>query len=259
MASTAVILMRHVDLAEIKYGTPRMLDNGAKTIPIYHKDKPLVVQTEELRIPFGIRDGIKDENKPSSDKKTIEFAVDRETAPAFYDKISAFDALIIDDGMRNSKAWFRKAHDKRDVLEALYSHQLKHYRDKETGELSDRFPPLFKSNIPIKDGRIVTEVFDAERQKLDILTTDLRKARGSAIIQCTGVWIAGGKFGCSWKLLQLRVSSLATERITGYAFKDNDSDEEDSCVVTRATDEKSPCDDDDDNNKKASAQAAAFM
>jgi Family of unknown function (DUF5871) len=230
--ASSVILVKDLSLSDITYGMPRNLDNGAKSIPVYHKGNPIVLQTEDMRIPFGLRDGIKDDSKPSQqDKKTMEFAMDKDMAPNFYDKISALDDVIIDDGIRNSKTWFRKTHEKRDVLEALYTHMVKHYRDRETGEISDRFPPLFKTNIPMKQGQILTEVFSADRNKLDILTTDLRGARGVAIIQCTGVWIAGGKFGCSWKLLQLRVSSSSSNRITGYAFKDDDDNDYSDNVI----------------------------
>lgn len=244
--ASQVIHVKNVDLSDITYGAPRSLDSGGKSIPLFYKGKPLVIQSEEMRIPFGIRDSMVGGAAPgagdlSSDaqttingKKTIEFSVERDTAAVFFEKISGMDSLIIDDAMKNSKAWFRKQHDNRDVLEALYTPMIKFARDKETGEISQRYAPLFKANLPVKQGLLTTEVYDASRNKIDTSTNDLRGSRGIAILQCSGVWVAGGKFGCSWRVLQMRVSS-SPSKINGYAFIEDASDE--AAPVVAAGDE----------------------
>lgn len=233
-APAVVVLVKQVEPNEVTYGPPRTLDSGSKSIPLLHRGKNLVVQTEEMRIPFGIRDGGAfgggsgaDERGVCSEKKTIEFSVDPDVCPHAYEKFRALDDKIIDDAMVNSRTWFRKCHDKRDVLEALYSPIVRMYRDKATGEISDRFPPLIKANLPVKQGALLTEVYDVNRMRVDVRSVDLRGARGVAILQCSGIWIAGGKFGCSWKVLQLRVSSMQS-KITGYCFRDDDETDGDA-------------------------------
>ena len=263
--ATSVIHVKNVSLSDITYGTPRSLDSGGKSIPIFHKGNPLVIQTEEMRIPFGIRDAIAqaaavvagdDGSSSSVGKKNIEFSVEKDLAPAFFETISSMDAMVIDHAMKHSKQWFRKAHDKRDVLEALYTPMIKYARDKDTGEITDRYAPLFKANLAMKQGVIATEVYDSSRSKIDILSVDLRGARGVAILQCSGVWVAGGKFGCSWRVLQMRVS-LSKTRIQGYAFLEDPSDEQNSSTnnnnVTTENDAEK------DSAAVASVDAMKFM
>jgi len=40
------------------------------------------------------------------------------------------------------------------------------------------------------------------------------------LIECTGVWFAGSKFGLSWKAVQIRVDRVP-ESIRDYAFEDD--------------------------------------
>jgi len=232
-STSPVIHVRHLDLADVTYGAARTLDSGAKSIPVFYKGRPLVLQTEDMRIPFGIRDafgagaadagGAERSTVEGSGKKSVDFSVDKDTAQTFYDKMTSMDELIIGDALKHSKQWFRKVHDKRDVLEALYTPMVKFSRDRDTGEINNRYSPLFKANLPVKLGVVQTDVYDTERNKIDIATNDLRGARAVAIIQCSGVWVAGGKFGCSWRVLQMRVSDKR-QPIQGYAFIDDEED-----------------------------------
>lgn len=271
--SSQVIHVKNIDVADITFGVARTLDSGGKNIPLFHKGKPLVIQTEEMRIPFGIRDaygasdvaGSDGTSAVSSGKKNIEFSIEKDSAPFFFDKISALDSEIINHAMKNSKQWFRKQHDNRDVLEALYTPMIKFSRDKETGEISQRYAPLFKANLPVKQCVVTTEVYDTNRNKIDVSTNDLRGARGIAIVQCSGVWVAGGKFGCSWRVLQMRVSS-SPSKISGYAFIEDPSESSTSTEVfhdaatttttTTATPKKCVT---VDAENPVSAAAAAFM
>ena len=45
-----------------------------------------------------------------------------------------------------------------------------------------------------------------------------------ALIQCNGIWFAGGKYGLSWKALQVRVAP--PESLSGYSFVAESDDEE---------------------------------
>jgi Family of unknown function (DUF5871) len=259
LSATATVLhIKHVDVSEITYGTPRSLDSGAKSIPIFYKGKPLIIQTEEMRIPFGIRDAMMSDriattnstaatdgtasdasalSGTSNGKKVIEFSVEKESAPSFFERMLEMDSIIIDHAMKHSKQWFRKVHDKRDVLEALYTPMIKFHRDKETGEISTRYAPLFKANLPVKQGVLQTDIYDTSRNKVNLATCDLRGARGVAILQCSGLWIAAGKFGCSWRALQMRVTPSRSS-IAGYAFIDDDDD----AVATETADEPATTD-----------------
>jgi hypothetical protein len=71
------------------------------------------------------------------------------------------------------------------------------------------------------------DVYDGERNVIDLNTVETKGAKITAIIQCLGVWVAAGKFGCTWKVIQMKVVPPAS--IRGYAFKEvaNDAIAED--------------------------------
>ena len=53
--------------------------------------------------------------------------------------------------------------------------------------------------------------------------TLIRGCEVQALIEHSGIWFAGGKYGCSWKVVQLKVT--APSSIKGYSFIDSSDDE----------------------------------
>jgi hypothetical protein len=79
----------------------------------------------------------------------------------------------------------------------------------------------------------------------------------TAIVQCTGVWFAGGKFGTTWKSVQVRVDSQP-DQIRGPAFRSDAPD-------IRSFIKKAPQEEEEEEEvvaavmpKKAAAAAVAF-
>ena len=59
--------------------------------------------------------------------------------------------------------------------------------------------------------------------------TDLIK-KGSKVkllLRCNGLWVANGKFGCTWRAEQMKVSRAAS--FDDYAFDDSEEEEDDDC------------------------------
>jgi hypothetical protein len=52
----------------------------------------------------------------------------------------------------------------------------------------------------------------------------VKRSELTALIECTGVWFAGGKFGVSWKAVQIRLDSVPSG-LRGYGFEEEDGDE----------------------------------
>lgn len=214
------MLPKNIQLSKITYGTPRALDNGGKVIYVGIENKPLILQTPEMTAPFGLSKWSADSKGP--DKYTLELSFKgRETRPnidTFYHFAQDLDRKLVGDAMDNSMAWLKKKFTSREVLEALYTPMLKFAKDKTTGEITDKYPPTFRLTLPNKDGRIAVDAYDANREPIDLSSLELKGARVTAIVQCMGIWIAGGKFGCSWKAIQLKVLPQAS--IRGFAFRD---------------------------------------
>lgn len=218
---TPVMLPKQINVAKLTYGAPKSLDNGGKSIYIGYEGKLLYIQTPEMATPFGMSKWNAD--KSDKEKYTVELsfkgADENPAKKKFQELLAGFDKELIQQGVDNSSAWFKKQYKSTEVVEALYTHMLKHPKDKDTGEITDKYPPTFRLNIPFRDGAIGCPVYDSGKEVINI--ADIEKgSKVTAIIQCLGIWVAGGKFGCSWKVVQLRV--VRPTSFKGFAFRDTD-------------------------------------
>ena len=228
--SSTIILPSNVDAAafgsNIKFAEPKALDNGvAKLVFMSYKKNPIIIQTPEMWSTFGLANYKPDPKSP--DKYSIDLSLkDKENRPsvnAFYTMLESMENRMVDECLENSFSWLKKAKDKctRPVVEAVFSPLIRHSKDKETGNISTKYPPSFRLNLPYRNGQFECEVFNA-KTPANLNELELKGAKVTAIIQCTGIWLAGGKFGCSWKVKQLRVIPPAS--LAGYSFHDMDDD-----------------------------------
>lgn len=229
------ILSTNFNVKDIAYGQPKVNDNGGKSIYISLNKSPILLQTPEMYAPFGMS---KWENDKGLPKYTLDLSFkDMESKPmirAFYDRMNELDEKLILDAVENSFDWMKKKNVSHDVMSALYTKQVKHPIDKATGEITNKYPATFKLNLPFRDGEFKCDVFDSKTKSLVNLTEiETKGSRVTAIIQCLGIWVAAGKFGCTWKVVQMKV--MPPRGISGYAFKDvpseagvTETDEEDN-------------------------------
>lgn len=225
----AILLSQTIDLAtfadKITYGPAKMLDNGGKFINIFYDKKPLIIQTPEMTTPFGMHSWSADAT--SNEKYSIDLSFKnkeaRKSLTAFFNVISALDTKLTNDVLEHSTQWLNKKITSIAVVEALYTPLIKYAKDKNTGEVNNSYPPTFRVSIPYKDNKFQCLIFDNDKEILDITSVETKHAKITSIMKCTGIWVAGGKFGCSWKSAQLRV--LPQEDFKGYAFSEGDADE----------------------------------
>ena len=208
----------------------KSLDNGAKMVNLDYSGRYGVqVQTPIVTLPYGMNTFDKDGKNP---KYSVDLSFrDAETDPkmkAFYEFALAFDQRMIKLAMENSQAWFKLATPSIEVIKAFYTPMVKVPLDKE-GRVKP-YPPTAKVSLKQKDGVFTTHFYDKAKKRYEGVPVEELLVRGTkmrCIIQCTGIWIAGSKFGPSWKAEQICVESLP-ERIRGYGFRD---DEDDSAPV----------------------------
>jgi hypothetical protein len=129
------------------------------------------------------------------------------------------EEVVLNYVMANWKKLFNKPTPSREVAEALYSRSLKYSKDKETGEINLAKSPTIKIKLGYWDGKFDFEIYSPDgkliySQETHPHTSPLElipKASQSAIIvQCGGIWFAGGKFGVTWKLIQAVVKPKPT-------------------------------------------------
>jgi hypothetical protein len=103
------------------------------------------------------------------------------------------------------------------------------------------YPPTFKlalrkrkgakpdpEGLPASEspaGTFETEFYNGAAKPLALFERDTpidkvlgKRSQATVIMHCTGIWFAGGKFGTTWKAVQVRVDSQP-EQIRGPAFR----------------------------------------
>jgi len=234
--------------SKITFGPVKLLDNGGKTVNVSYETRGLIIETPSLNVPYGVN--VFDKTPGAPPKYSVDLSLrgadENESVRAFQEFVEAFDERMIDAGVENAGKWFKMANPNREVIKAFYTPLLKVSRDPQ-GNLKP-YPPtvklsLRKKTVATKPGGPRT-MMDPTSTKLNTFEAELydpatkddkgritlfpgtsdvdqvlvKRSQVSAIMQCTGVWFAGGKFGTTWKATQFRVDSQP-EQIRGPAFR----------------------------------------
>lgn len=223
--SSTVVAPEVFNVNKVTFSAVKMLDSGGKQAYLNYDGRPLVMQVGPLETSFGL--SIFDKVPGAAPKYSVDLKLrgydDAATNPktaAIYTALNGLDEYMVDQGVKNSVAWFKGAKS-RDVLSELYTTSVRFSKDAE-GNVKP-YPPTIKLQLRQRDGKFETQVYDsAKRPMTDIPLEDII-VKGSvltALIQCTGVWFAGGKYGLSWKAIQIRADKVP-ESIRGFAFLDD--------------------------------------
>jgi hypothetical protein len=203
----------------ITISAPRTLQSGAKQAYMNYGGEKLIMQTAvSMSVPFGLN--CADKFGPPEYSVDLSFRghEQRPEVKQFMEVIQQIDELMITEGVKNSKAWF-KADLSRDVVKAFYTPCLKYSKDKEGNVLS--YPPNIKLKL-----RRTNEVFDAKFYDVNgtpynnVPVADLlaKGVQVTAIMECGGVWFAGSKYGLTWRAKQIAVHALQ-KKVGDFAFK----------------------------------------
>ena len=203
----------------ITISAPRTLASGAKQAYLNYGGERLVLQTAvAMSSPFGLNS--------FQSQNGVEYSVDlsfrgqdnRPELQEFKKVLEQMDALMIEEGVKNSKAWF-KADLNKEVIKAFYTPSLKISKDKEGNALS--YPPNIKVKLPKRNGEWDTKFYDLNGTPYKGVPVEDLIVKGTqitAIMECGGVWFAGSKFGLTWRAKQIAIHKLP-EKMSDFAFK----------------------------------------
>jgi len=198
-------------VGSMSFGVPKVGGAGGKSVGIFY-NKNMIRAALPKMIQWGAGD-FKDKDGVGNGKFdfTLQFPTDDYKTPETeiaLGHLKAFEARVLKAAHENSMLWFGKKYTP-EVLLALWTPMLKHPKDKTTGDPNLSAAPGFKIKLPIWEGQSKFEIYNEDAVKLfpnenGPSVTDLIEKGISinTLIQCGGVWIAGGKFGITWKLLQ---------------------------------------------------------
>jgi len=228
--SKAIVSPKNFDATQISFTPLKMLDSGGKQAFVNYTYDPntrknLTVQVSTLPVPYGMN--VFDKAGPV--KYSVDLSLrgydENPKVKQIFDMFTRLDEYMIEQGMLNSKAWFKADLTKSpDVVKAFYTPIVRWAKDAE-GNVKP-YPPTIKVQLRQRDGKFDVETYDENKNELKGVPLDELLVKGSQIttlIQCTSVWFAGSKFGLSWKALQIRMDKMP-DGIRGYAIQDEDDD-----------------------------------
>jgi len=205
----------------------KVRDNGSKSAYINYGGEKLRLQVGSLSCPYGMKDSsMFDKTGPV--KYSVDLSLrgydepDNTKVVSIYKALNTLDDWMVDYAVKNSRAWFKQDFT-RDVIKAFYTPCVKFSKDKD-GNLKP-YPPTLKVALRQNGDKFDAAIYDLNKKPMrDIPMQDIlvKGALTTMLIECTGVWFAGSKFGLSWKAVQIRVDRIP-ESIRDYAFEDDGS------------------------------------
>ena len=224
--SKLIVKIADFDVSNLSVGPMKALDSGGKMASLFYKygdnsSSTLTTQVGSLSLPYGMN--VFDKAGPV--KYSIDLSMrghdENAKVKTIYDAFTALDNWMIEQGVKNSKAWF-KSELKADIVRAFYTPMVKVAKDAEGNPKP--YPPTFKVNLKKQNDQFDVKVYDDQARPYEGVPLEdllVKGAQVTVLIQCTSVWFAGSKFGLSWKAKQIRMDRVP-ESIRGYAFLEDD-------------------------------------
>jgi hypothetical protein len=180
----------------------------------------------KLRFPLALTWGASLYTDPSSGRESysmsIQFPGDgykTTQTDKWLQNMIEMEEVVLTHVMSNWKKLFNKPTPSREVADALYTRALKYSKDQQTGEINMSKSPTMKVKLGYWENKFDCEIYSPDGKMLFSQETHpntspvelIPKASQTAVIvQCGGIWFAGGKFGVTWKLLQAVVKPKPT-------------------------------------------------
>ena len=222
---------QNVDADKVEIAPLKKLDNGANIAYLNYEGKPIHITTMELDVPF---DGQWWPENDNSGKWSVKVNLRKGESDNLINLLKAMDEKLKQEAMKNSVAWFKKRNMSADTVDTLYNPMLKEDIDPNSGEPTGKYPPSMAFKIVKRDGNVSCKVFGDNKEEYNVtdesgenyvnMTELLKKgSKVKLLLRCNGLWVANGKFGCTWRAEQMKVTRAAT--FDDYAFDDSDEEE----------------------------------
>ena len=234
---------------QVKYKPPTTNTRGGKDVKVQLNGSNLVLQVP-LMLTWGLNE--RDNDGRMSYDVSLQFEPNKYPAQEkALDNMKSFENKLLTDGVTNSKAWFGKTKMTKEVVEAMMWPILKYPKMKDgSGEPDYSRNPTMKLKVPYWEGVHNVELYDmagqiqyrapkdgywgAERNTGTPMALMPKATHLTGLIQCTGLWFAGGRFGCTWKLLQAKLQQPVRLVGSGVCHIVDDSDDEDALAEIKA-------------------------
>lgn len=221
---SSVYFPHEINASSISFSEPKPFgETGAKIVYANCNNKEIKIQCPVMTSPYGL--GVYDDGSRKKYSIDLSFRGEEENTriAKLHEVLKEIDAHVLEHAVKNSVVWFKKKMSK-EVLQELMTPSVKYSKDKETGEITDKYPPTFKIKVPFYEERFTKPVFHLDTKEpienADWNTLVTKGVKIQAIVQHSGIWFAGGKFGSMWQVYQMKIQP--SEKLTSYSFRDED-------------------------------------
>lgn len=220
---SAVVTPETFSVTKLSISAPKTLDSGAKTAYLNYDGGKLIFQTAaEMTIPYGLG---KFDQGPKADNP--DFSIDLSfkgydtpgtAVHAYHNALSELDKFVMDEAYKNRGSWFSGGATKsREVINAFYTPTIKVAIDKQGNPKP--YPPTQKIKLRKISGDFEVKIYDSEKKRITEPVDEVlvKGSTVTVIVECGGIWFAGGKFGVTWRAKQIMVHK-SPERLADCAF-----------------------------------------
>ena len=241
--SELIVTSKTFNPADVSFAPAKTDSRGGKKVQLMLNGSPIVISVPFM-FTWGINERVDEASGRVSYDAALVFENEKDNISKFCDKLKEMQNMILNAASsEKSKEWFGKNKLSREVAEAMMYPILKYPKNKETGEEDFSRNPNIKLQIPCWEGDFKVELYDTKGKALFIPPTEggetpqgdktpvdivPSKSHIKGLIQCGGIWMAGGRFGVTWKLLQAQVRAPVRLLGTGICHIVPDSDDEDA-------------------------------
>jgi len=240
-ATEMIVKAKHLNPNDIAYKPATVDSRGGKKVQLRINEQPLNISAP-MMFTWGVNERVDENSGRVSYDLNMVFENDKSSSIAqFCKNMKGLEDKILNDAVKNSKEWFGKNKMSKEVAEAMMYPILKYPKDKISGELDYTRNPSMKLKMPFWEGKFNIELYDTKSNPTFLPTkqgcegpqgnkspVDLIPSRSyiKGLIGCNGIWMAGGRFGVTWKLIQAQVRPPVRLVGTGVCHLDADSDDD---------------------------------
>ena len=258
--SSTPILPKQINVSNFRFSEVKTLSSGAKMVYINYGSGKLRIQSPVMYLPYGVTEGgfedknakvdiKKGENKDKKFDVTLSFKGYEENPKieAFLTKLREIETKIIDDAFDNRTPWFKDDFDNnKSFVARLFSRIVKIDKDKVTGIVVGKYPPTIRFKMPYdnENERFSFNSYNMNNEMINLIDiiSKLKGGKAQLIVELNSIWFAGGKFGCTWKLITGKFQRSVNNDITFIddsdteKVKDDEEEEEEETAVKEIAD-----------------------
>src|SRR5210317_1477995 len=245
------VLPKNVDVSKLNFLPPKKTPQGGKSILVNYSGERLVMQLPVLHIPYGVSDAAnmmeKNPTKPPRYVLDVSFRgkENNKAINKFYEKILEIETKIKKEAYENRISWLGDNYDDMEPLvNKLFSSNVRYDKDKETGKLLNRYPPTFRLKLPYSNetSRFIFDSYDMDGKELNftelIEKSTLKGTKCQLLVQLSSLWFAGGKYGCTWRVVCGHFQKNKTIKFMRIEDSDDENENKSSNNMSEYSDEE---------------------